>query len=86
MRPASQKLAAGCIDQKYVYKNKRHLNSYELGSIDVVVYWMQPCTDSFIKSLKQCANAWLRQRRAEFDNDVEARVWLEKSIVIIFCY
>ena len=34
MRPASQKLAAGCIDQKYVYKNKRHLNSYELGSID----------------------------------------------------
>ena len=45
---------------------------------------MQPCTDSFIKSLKQCANAWLRQRRAEFDNDVEARYGWKKVLLSYF--
>ena len=45
---------------------------------------MQPCTDSFIKSLKQCANAWIRQRRAEFGNDIEARYGWKKVLLSHF--
>jgi hypothetical protein len=47
---------------------------------------MQPSTDSFIKSFKQCANAWIRQRRAEFGNDIEARYGWKKVLLSYFVF